>query len=155
NPGSSNVAQVNSAEIQQAYRAALEMVVSAALKITVNNLINPQEADRSRNLIMQIQSYLPDIEKFLPSRIAAVRAKVAQFDAARFRSPYERFYADYGNDLNTKPVQDLLAIATKAPPEVRQNVYQQIAWKAMESGDDETARKIIQEKIPDKWQAND
>jgi hypothetical protein len=34
-------------------------------------------------------------------------------------------------------------------------VYQQIVWKAMESGDDETARRIIQENIPDKWQAND
>jgi hypothetical protein len=154
-PDSSNAAQTNSAEIQQAYRAALDLVAAAALKITVNNWINPQEADRSRNLIMQIQSYLPDIEKFLPSRIAAVRAKVAQLDAAIFRSPYERLYAGYGIDLNTKPVQDLLALATKAPPEIRQNLYQQIVWKAMGSGDDETARRIIQENIPDKWQAND
>ena len=33
---------------------------------------------------MQIPNYLPDIEKFLPSRIAAVRAKVAQFDKAKY-----------------------------------------------------------------------
>src|SRR5262249_37176796 len=31
----------------------------------------------------------------------------------------------------------------------------QAAYKAIEQGDDETARKIIKENIPDKWQAND
>src|SRR5262249_21341857 len=31
----------------------------------------------------------------------------------------------------------------------------QAVHKAIEQGDDETARKIIKENIPDKWQAND
>jgi hypothetical protein len=155
NPGASNTPQPNSAESQQAYREALEVVASAALKVTVNGMINQDDANRARNLLMQIPSYLPDIEKFLPSRSAAVRAKIAQFDNAKYGTPYEKFYAEFGNDLHNKSLQELLALAPKAPQEVRQNVYYQAVQKAIEQGDDESARKIIRENIPDKWQAND
>lgn len=155
NPGGANAPQLSSAEAQQAYREALEVVAAAALKITVNGMINQDDANRARNLLLQIPSYLPDMEKFLPSRSAAVRAKVAQFDNAKYGSPYEKFYSEYGNDLQNKSLQELLALATKAPQEVRQNVYYQAVHKAIEQGDDETARKIIKENIPDKWQAND
>ncbi|HEU0184246.1 MAG TPA: hypothetical protein VFS27_02965 [Blastocatellia bacterium] len=155
NPDPANAPQVNPAEIQQAYRDVLEAVASATLKITVNGMINPDEANRARNLIMQVPNYLPDIEKFLPSRIAAVRAKVAQFDKARFTNPYEKFYAEYGSDLHNKSLQELLTLAPKAPEEARQNVYYQAVNKAIDQGDDETARKIVKENIPDKWQANE
>ncbi|HEY6400865.1 MAG TPA: hypothetical protein VI479_05625 [Blastocatellia bacterium] len=155
NPDPANAPQVNSAEIQQAYRDVLEIVASATLKITANGMINQDEANRARNLIMQVPNYLPDIEKFLPSRVAAVRAKVAQFDKARYNNPYEKFYAEYGSDLHNKSLQELLALAPKAPQEVRQNIYYQAVNKAIDQGDDEIARKIVKENIPDKWQAND
>ncbi|MGE0127440.1 MAG: hypothetical protein AB7U82_04960 [Blastocatellales bacterium] len=155
NPSTSNTPQISLAEIQQAFREALEIVAAATLKITVNNLLNPQEADRARNLLAQIQQYLPDIEKHLPSRIIAIRAKLAQFEKARYRNPHEKFYAEHGADLNNKQVQDLLALAAKAPREVRQGIYYQAVNKAIEQGDDDTARKIIRENVPDKWQAND
>jgi len=155
NQDAANAAQLNSAEVQQAYREALEVVAAAALKITANNLISQDESNRTRNLLSQIPSYLTDIEKFLPSRASAVRAKVAQFDRAKYGSPYEKFYAEYGNDLYNKSLQELLALAPKAPQEVRQNIYYQAVQKAIDQGDNETARKIIGENIPDKWQAND
>jgi hypothetical protein len=157
NPDAANAAQPSPstlAGIRQAYSAALEMLADAVAKVTVDNLINPQEADRARTLLSQILGFLPDVEKLLPSRIAAVRAKLAQFNTAKYRTPYEMFYAEYGNDLNNKSAQDLLALATKAPPEIRQNFYYQAVNKAMETGDDETARKIVRENVPDKWQAN-
>jgi hypothetical protein len=155
NPDSSNSAKLDSAEIQQAYRDALEIVAAAALKITVNNLISQDEANRVHNLLGQIPGYLTDIEKLLPSRIAAVRAKVAQLDKAGHINPHMKFYAEYGSDLHNKSPQEMLALAAKAPQEVRQNVYYQAVHKAIEQGDEETARKIIRENIPDKWQAND
>jgi len=155
NQAASGTAQINSAETQQAYREALEIAAAATLKITVNNLINQDEANRARNLLMQIPNYLPDIEKLLPSRIAAVRAKVAQFDKAKYSNPHEKFYAEYGHDLHNKPLQELLALAAKAPQEIRQGIYYQAVHKAIEQGDDETARKIVKENITDKWQAND
>jgi hypothetical protein len=154
NPGASNAAQLNPAEIRQAYRDALEIVAAAALKLTSDGMLDQDWANRARNLLSQIPGYLPDIEKLFPSRIAAVRAKIAQFDRAKYGNPHERFYGEYGRDLHTKPVQELLALAAKAPPEVRQNVYHQAVQKAMGDGDDETARRIIKENITDKWQAS-
>jgi hypothetical protein len=155
NPDTANSAQPDSAQIQQAYRDALEIVAAAALKITTNNLINQDEANRARNLLEQIPGYLTDIEKLLPSRAPAVRAKVAQLDKAGHSNPYQKFYAEYGRDLHTKPLPELLALASKAPQEVRQNIYYQAVNKAIEQGDEEMARKIVRENIPDKWQAND
>ena len=155
NPAAPSPTNINSAQTQQAYREALEVVAAAALKLTVNNLINQDEANRARNLLMQLPGYLPDIEKLLPSRIAAVRAKVAQFDKAKYANPHEKFYAEYGHDLHNKPLQELLAVAAKAPQEIRQGIYHQAVNKAIEQGDEETARKLIKENIHDKWQAND
>ena len=154
NPNATNAPQQNPAEIQQAYRDALDVVASATQKITTNNLINQDDANRARNLLMQIPSYLPDIEKYLPSRLAAVRAKVTQFDVAKYGSPYQKFYAEYGNDLPSKSIQELLALAAKAPQEVQYNLYNQAVNKALEQGDEETARKIIKENIQEPWQAN-
>src|SRR5262249_5765646 len=147
NPDAANAPQLDSAGIQQAYRDALEVVAAATQKITVNSLINQDDANRARNLLTQLPSYLPDIEKYLPSRLAAVRAKVAQFDVAKYGSPYEKFYAEYGNDIPNKSIQELLALATKAPQDVRYNLYNQAANKAIEQGDEETARKIISDNI--------
>jgi hypothetical protein len=154
NPDAANAPQVNSDEIQQAYRDALEIIAAATLKITVDNLINQEEANIARNLLMVVPSYLADIEKFLPSRAPGIRAKVAQFDKAKYVSPREKFHEEYGSDLHNKSAQELLALASKAPQDVRYNIYSQTVDKAIEQGDEEMARKIIRENIPDKWQAN-
>ncbi len=155
NQTGSSATQINLDGMQRAYRDALEILVAAAIKITNDNLLNPQEADMARNLLAQIPSYLQDIEKLLPSRIAAVRARIAQFDKARYRNPHEKFYAEYGNDLGKKPVREMLDVAAKAPQEVREGVYQQAFHKAMQEGDFETARRIVKENISNKWQANE
>ncbi len=152
NQNAANLAQPNQAETQQAYRDTLEIVVAAALKTSLNN---PDDANRARYLLRQLPFYLPDIEKLFPSRAQAVRAKVAQSNKAGDVSPYEKFYAEYGNDLQNKSSQELVALASKAPQEVRQSLYQQAVSKALAAGDEEMARKIIKENITDKWQAND
>jgi hypothetical protein len=150
-----NAAQLDSAEIDKAYRDALEVVVAAALKITANSMIDFDEAARARSLLMQIPSYLTDIEKLFPSRAAAVRAKVAQFDKPRRDNPNDKLYAEYGKDLHNKSLEELLDMASKAPQEFRLDLYQVAVNKAIEQGDEETARKISRENLVYKWQADD
>ncbi|HKQ72970.1 MAG TPA: hypothetical protein VJ810_04525 [Blastocatellia bacterium] len=154
-PEAANAPQLNSAEIKRAYRDLLEFVVASALKITVNNLINRDEADIARSLLETIPNFLTDIEKLFPSRVAAVRAKVAQFDKARRRNPHDKLHADYETDLYNKSPQELVGLASKAPQEMRQNIYSQAIHKAIDQDDEETARKIIKENIRNKLQAND
>jgi len=154
NPDGSNAIPINSAEIRQAYRDALDVVVAAALKISVNNMLDQEDASRTRNTLLQIQTYLPDIEKLFPSRIAALRAKMAQFEKARYSHPQQRFYEEYGRDMDKKSPQEMVVLADKAPPDYRQSIYYQAVHKAMNEGDDETARRIVKENVTDKWQTN-
>jgi hypothetical protein len=145
----------NPVELQQAFREILEMVVSAALKLAPTNLIERAEAERARGLLAQLQTFEPDIEKHLPARIAAVRAKLAQFDKATNRpQPQQQFYEQFQLQMVNKSPQEIVALAAKAPAEMRDYVYQQAAQKADGLGDFETAKKIIRENIQNKQSAD-
>ncbi len=146
--------RVNLAEMQQAFREILELVVSAAFTITSSTLLDQSQADRARNLLAQLRGFLPDIDKHLPSRAAAIRAKFAQFDKAMNRSPQQKFYEEFNVQMNNKSSQEILALASKAPAEVRDHAYIQAAQRAVGEGDIETARRIVKENVRDKLQAN-
>jgi hypothetical protein len=152
---SSPTSQTNPAELQQAFREILEMVVSAALKITPSNLIERAEAERARSLLTQLPIYLPDIEKHFPSRVAAVRAKLAQFDKATNRpQPQPQLYEQLQIQSAAKSPQEMLALAAKATADIRDSIYYQAAQKADGLGDTETAKKIIRENIQNKQMAD-
>src|SRR5262249_18202482 len=72
-------------EAREMFRDLLELMVSTALRVTTEQLLDFQEQGRARDLLTQVQMFLPDIEKHLPSRAQAVRAKLAQFDKAFYR----------------------------------------------------------------------
>lgn len=144
----------NPVELQQAFREILEMVVSAALKITPSNLIERAEAERARSLLAQLQAFVPDIEKHLPTRVTAVRAKLAQFDRAAARpQPKQQIYEQFHMQMVNKSPQEMVALAANAPAEMRDSVYYQAAQKAAGLGDTETAKKIIRENIQNKQSA--
>jgi len=144
----------NPVELQQAFREILEMVVSAALKITPSNLIERAEAERARGLLAQLQAYVTDIEKHFPARVAAVRSKLSQFDKATNRpQPQQQFYEQFQIQSVNKSPQEMVALAAKAPTEMRDSVYYQAAQKAAGMGDTETAKKIIRENIQNKQSA--
>ncbi len=146
--------QIYPAELQQAFRELLEMVVSAALKITPSNLIERAEAERARSILARLQLYVPDIEKHFPTRAAAVRAKLAQFDRAAARpQPKQQIYEQFQRQMVNKSPQEMVALAANAPAEMRDSVYYQAAQKAVGLGDAETAKKIIRENIQNKQSA--
>jgi hypothetical protein len=151
---SSSASQINPAELQPAFREILELVVAAALKITSSNLIERAEAERARTLLAQLQAFVPDIEKHFPTRVAAVRAKLAQFDRAAARpQPQQQVYEQIHMQMVNKSPQEMVALAAKAPAEMRDSVYYQAAQKAAGMGDTETAKKIIRENIQNKQSA--
>jgi hypothetical protein len=55
-------------EAQEMFRDLLELVVATALKVTAAQLLDVQEQGRARDLLTQVQVFLPEIEKYLPSR---------------------------------------------------------------------------------------
>lgn len=132
------------AEMQQTYRELLDLVVTAVLKLTAANLLDIQEQNQARGLLTQTQSLLPEIEKYLPSRAVAVRAKLSQFDKAFYHStsPQESY-----EGIQNKSSAELVEMAAKARPEMREFYYRQALTKAIEEGDGERAKQIAKEQF--------
>lgn len=142
---SSQSARASLPEMQQTFRDALEIIVSAALKITAAQLLDIQEQGPARNLLTQVQMLLPEIEKHLPMRAAAARAKLAQFDKAFYRPPAQ---PEPFAELENKTSAELVAMAAKSSGEVKEMLYRQAAAKAMEEGDTALARQIAKDFLP-------
>ncbi|HEV2667592.1 MAG TPA: hypothetical protein VG324_21935, partial [Blastocatellia bacterium] len=53
-------------EAREMFRDLLDLIVSTALKVTAAQLLDFQEQGQARNLLTQVQTFLPDIEKHLP-----------------------------------------------------------------------------------------
>jgi hypothetical protein len=142
---SSQSSPASLAEMQQMYSDVLEIVVSATLKVTAAQLLDIHEQGQARNLLTQVQALTPEIEKYLPARAAAVRAKLAQFDKAFYRppTPPEPF-----EELEKKNPDELVAMAAKSPEEIKESLYRQAIAKAMELEDPARARQIAKDFLP-------
>jgi len=128
--------------MREMFRELLEMVVSTALKITSAQLLNFNEQDQARNMLAQVQMMLPDIEKYLPARAPAVRAKLAQFDKAFYRQPVPPAPFD---EMENKSGEELFEMAAKSQNEFKDMFYHQAAAKFIEQGDTSRARQIAKD----------
>jgi hypothetical protein len=132
-------------EAREMFRDLLDLMVSTALKVTAEQLLDFREQGRARDLLTQVQMFLPDIEKHLPSRAQAARAKLAQFDKAFYpqQAPQEVF-----QDMENKSPEELIAMAAKSQEEFKDLLYRQAAAKLIEQGDTARARQIVKDFLP-------
>lgn len=133
-------------ETQEMFRDLLELMVTTALKVTTAQLLDVQEQGRARDLLTQVQVFLPEIEKHLPSRAHAARAKLAQFEKAFYRQPETPAALE---DMESKSPDDLIAMAAKSQEESRDMLYSQAVMKLIEQGDTARARQIVKDFLPD------
>jgi hypothetical protein len=147
-PSNANDAPPPPPEAREMFRELLELLVSTALKVTSAQLLDFQEQGQARNLLTQVQTFLPDIEKHLPARAAAARAKLAQFDKAFYRQPEppEPF-----ENMENKSADELIAMASKSQDEFKYALYQLAASKLVEQGDTARARQIMKDFLPGDW----
>lgn len=117
---------------QQELRDLTEMIVAAAL----NNASNPYH-------IIMLRPLLPEIEKYAPSRIAQVRSRLAE--AAKREARQGGMSGELQEVMQSGTVEAMLEAAPKAPEQMRDFVYQRAALKAMEQGDSDRARQIIED----------
>jgi hypothetical protein len=102
-----------------------------------------------QGIIQQLKPILPDIEALAPDRIGAVRARMLELE--KTYQAQQGPWAQYQELTQTGSPEALMEAAKTAPPEVVNNLIQQAGWKAINQGDDESARQII-EKIEDPGQ---
>jgi hypothetical protein len=153
-PDAANTVQPGFDEIQQAYRDALEVVAAAALKVTPELLRDFEEAGRGmavQNLLTEVNTYLPDIEKHLPSRGPAARAKLTQFDKVLYLPPVQQGTSreEIENMVKDKSPEELIAMAAKSQNDsVKYRIYTRALGELVEQGDTARARQVLKDLLP-------
>lgn len=124
-------------EILGRYRTLLENVVAVALKPA-------PKPNNAPDLILNLRSLLPQIEQYVPARAQAVRQKIAEvYDNNKTRQGMDQLtYLTQQGTFN-----NLLTAAASARPEMRDRLYQQAAFKAVDEGNAERARQIANDHL--------
>ncbi len=155
---------------QTAYVELLSTVVDAALKATPNAAMaqparrgggvgpgprpqpTPQqpteaqiEQSVARRLLNGLQSTLPMIDQYLPSKAPMVRQKLADMGVSNnsMANLAQTFSA-----LQGEPTSDALVQAAQtAPQQMQSRLYQQAAFKAIDEGNTDRARQIANDHL--------
>ena len=101
-----------------------------------------QPVDEAQNnaqrLLSRLQTLLPRIDQYLPSRASAVRQKLTDFGIQDEQSSI---------DLEKSTSESLLAAAKSAPTEIQPEIYEQAAQKAIAEGNTERALQIANDHL--------
>jgi hypothetical protein len=115
-----------------------DSVVSAAL--------SPEFPETS---LPMLQGSNPTFEQFAPGRVQALARKVDEY--IRSANPQQNTWDQFNAAQASGDPNQLLAFAEQASPDVRPNMYQQVAWQFANTGDLQRARQIA-DKLPDPFQ---
>ena len=100
----------------------------------------------AQNFYYQLERMKPVVEKYAPARAAELRDWSRGVE--RTLDPQVKMYQDLRKVSENGTVDDMLALATKYPPEFQNLLYQNAAWKALTNGDTAKAKEIT-EMMPD------
>lgn len=100
----------------------------------------------AQNFYHQIDRIAPLVEKYAPSRTAELRDWSQAVE--KTLDPQVKMYQEMNRISQNGTVDEMVALASKYPPEFRNLLYQNAAWKAVTSGDSARAKEIA-EMIPD------
>jgi len=155
---------------QSAYVDLLSTVVDAALKATPSAQNNQRaggpanvrrgpgqvntppvqltdaqiEQNNARRLLGGLQSTLPMIDQYLPSKASLVRQKLTEMG---MNGPTMNIAQTFSGLQGNMTTDSLLQAAATAPQQLQARMYQQAAYKAIEEGDTDRARQIANDHL--------
>lgn len=129
---------------EETYRELMTTLINNALAITP---ANQSGINLAQNLNSQLNSSMPQIEKYAPSRVSELRQWSQGLE--RYLDPSTRMYQEMNQLSQNGSVDDMLAAASKYPEEYKNQAYQNAAWKAFSTGDTNRARQIIKDLVSD------
>lgn len=102
---------------------------------------NAGRAGNAHLLYNGLAAIMPDVEKYAPGQLAAVRSKSEEF--RRSLDPSTRAWQKYEHLRRQGSAEALAEAAAKAPAEVGDDLYAEAAFKALDGGDAERARQLL------------
>ena len=97
-------------------------------------------------LVPMLQNVLPLVEKYAPTQASAFRQKAAK--AYSPVSPYDKTREEFFQLREKGAIEQMLEFAKKAAPEIRNDLYEQVAQQAVGQGKPERAKEIIGNYVP-------
>lgn len=102
------------------------------------------EQANARRLIASLMIAMPVIEQQLPTKAAAVKAKLSELGAGNLQGMANQQYVP---PPQNPTVDNLIQAAATAPPQMQNRLYQQAAFKALEEGNTDRARQIATDHL--------
>ena len=123
-----------------------DLLTSMLGYILTNDRQTAQGMNLAQNMYYQIERIKPLVDKYAPTRSAELREWSQGVEHTL--DPSAKMYQEMRRISEKGTVDDMLALASKYPPEFQNMLYQNAAWKAVTSGDTARAKEIA-DKIPD------
>ncbi len=131
-------ASANTAAPNDSLKALADAVASAAL--------SPEFSAQS---LLMLQGSLQTFEQLAPARVQALRQKVEEVTGPP--DPQQQVWNQFNQAQASGDPNQILAVAEQAEPEMRSNMYQQVAWQFANTGDLQRARQVA-DNLPDPFQ---
>lgn len=103
------------------------------------------EQSNARRLLAGLQTTLPLIDQYLPSKSASVRQKLAELGING--GPPVDLVQTFGALQGNPNADALMQAAAGAPPQMQSRLYQQAAYQALDEGDTTRARQIATDHL--------
>ncbi|HEU4389717.1 MAG TPA: hypothetical protein VFV34_18070 [Blastocatellia bacterium] len=104
----------------------------------------PDTQANARSLLMNLQSLMPQIDKYLPLRAAALRQKLTDISGG---ANQRQNFGQFADLMQSGSVDAIVQAAPNAPAAFQSRMYEQAAMKAASSGDPDKARQIANEHL--------
>ncbi len=92
-----------------------------------------------------MNSLMSQVDKYAPVRASELREWLRNVENAA--DPNTKMYQELNRVSQNGSVDDILALASKYPAELRSQIYQNAAWKAFSNGDVSRARQIVNDFV--------
>jgi hypothetical protein len=102
------------------------------------------EQNNARRLLGGLQSTLPMIDQYLPTKAPLVRQKLSEMGMTGSPMNIAQTFSGLQGNVTT---DSLLQAAATAPQQLQARMYQQAAYKALEEGDTDRARQIANDHL--------
>ncbi len=135
------------ASVRPASGDATPLMTSQTRAELVEKIIAAASSDATNqsgayNLCSALRALVPEFERTNPARAEALRRRADALE--RGYNPQADAWRPYKETMESGTADAMLEAATKAPPEVREQLYNQAAWKAYHEGDVGRAREIAE-----------
>lgn len=130
---------------EEEYKDLFEKTMNEALDYIQppGNSYSP-EKNSAQNILSALKS-MPEVTAYAPASAAVIEKRVVELNTSS--DPQSIRWEKYMGPINAGTLDEGLAEAERAPRDMRENLYQQVAQKALSQGDAARARQIVRDHI--------